>query len=254
MIDAQNDLLIINTEGKGYGPQGPRHIEKTEGNNKRIFSEAPPYEKMNLCNIHFHEAAEHKGGEFTKYAGNGDGLGFGTGWEYSGELSDEEKTPVNYFICPGNNGSLEVGDTIEVHFVHSTAQVTPGPTLGACLSESIINPQLRVEAQVYVIVNDDAAGADFEQQMYVDEVNGYWQAPNIPNDTGDAVQYEGSTTGPSYNTKGSPVQISWSVRPEVKKVTAESVNNWCGNNVFYEFEAQGVRNLVKARELLSEIN
>lgn len=24
---------------------------------------------MNLCNIHFHKNAEHKGGEFTVYAG-----------------------------------------------------------------------------------------------------------------------------------------------------------------------------------------
>jgi hypothetical protein len=31
---------------------------------------------MNLCNIHFHKNAEHKGGEFTQYAGNGDGDGF----------------------------------------------------------------------------------------------------------------------------------------------------------------------------------
>ena len=38
-------------------------------------------------------------------------------------------------ICPGEHGNLEPGDTIEVHYVHSTAQVEPGPTLGACLSD-----------------------------------------------------------------------------------------------------------------------
>lgn len=42
---------------------------------------------MNLCNIHFHKNAEHKGGEFTKYAGNGDGNGFQSGYKYSGKLS-----------------------------------------------------------------------------------------------------------------------------------------------------------------------
>ena len=47
--------------------------------------------------------------------------------------------------------------TIEVHYVFSSGQVTPGPTLGACLSETNINPQLRVEAQVFVLVNDEEA-------------------------------------------------------------------------------------------------
>ncbi len=44
-----------------------------------------------------------------------------------------------------------------MHYVYSTAQVKPGATLGACLSKSIGNPQLRVETQVYVAVNDKNA-------------------------------------------------------------------------------------------------
>jgi hypothetical protein len=49
------------------------------------------------------------------------------------------------------------GDIIEVHYVYSTAKVNPCPTLGACLSDSINNPQLRVETQVYVVVIDSKA-------------------------------------------------------------------------------------------------
>ncbi len=45
---------------------------------------------MNLCNIHLHKNAEHKGGEFTTYAGNGDGHGYLTGYKYSGHLSEAE--------------------------------------------------------------------------------------------------------------------------------------------------------------------
>jgi len=41
---------------------------------------------MTLCDIHFHENAEHKGGEFTTYAGNGNGHGYGTGFKYNGTL------------------------------------------------------------------------------------------------------------------------------------------------------------------------
>lgn len=34
---------------------------------------APPFQQMNLCNIHFHKNAEHKGGEFTAVASKGHG-------------------------------------------------------------------------------------------------------------------------------------------------------------------------------------
>ena len=61
-------------------------------------------------------------------------------------LSEAELAATDGAICPHETGSLYPGDTIELHYVHTTASVTPGPTLGACLSESIGNPQLRVEA------------------------------------------------------------------------------------------------------------
>ena len=149
-------------------------------------------------------------------------------------------------------GSLEPGDTIEVHFVHSTAKVTPGPTLGACLSEALINPQLRVETQVFVLVNDSNA-LDFTELTAIGEVNGYQQALNIPANTGAPVQYPGSTTGPGYNVAGSPLQVSWSVRPRVAKVNIETVGAWFSDNVFDEDHAHGVRNLVVNPDLLSDI-
>ena len=207
---------------------------------------------MNLCNIHFHESAEHKGGDFTKYVGNGDGAGHKTGFAYSGELTAAELAPIGGEIGDKGHGGLVPGDTIEVHYVHSSAQVTPGPTLGACLSESIMNPQLRVETQVYVLVNDPAA-LDFVQLTAIGEVNGFQQALNIPDNTGTPVQYAGSTTGPSYNEAGSPLQVSWSVRPKVAKVDINSVGEWFKGNVFDEKYAHGVRNLVVNPDLLSAI-
>ena len=53
-------------------------------------------------------------------------------------------------------GSVE-GDTIEVHWVHTTCDVDPGKGLGSCLSDACANPQLRVEAQVFLVVNDENA-------------------------------------------------------------------------------------------------
>lgn len=252
-IAAQRDVLARNTAGKGFGPQSPRDIDSATGANQRIFSTAPDHEQMNLCNIHFHKHAEHKGGEFTTYAGNGDGLGYGTGYRYSGTLSESEQAPVDAAICPTGKDSLVPGDTIELHYVHTTADIEPGPTLGACLSDSIGNPQLRVETQVYVLVNDDSA-RDFAGLTELGVVDGYHQALNIPSDTGEPVQYAGSTTGPSYNENGSPLQVSWSVRPEVARVNIESVGAWCEDNIFDETGAHGVRNLVVNPDLLSEID
>lgn len=252
-ISAQNAVLEANTEGKGFGPQSPRDLSRRHGTNARTFSLAPPYQKMNLCNIHFHENAEHKGGEFTLFAGEGDGNGHQSGYRYSGTLSKRQSRPLPTDICAGKHGALQVGDTIELHYVHSSAQVTPGPTLNSCLSEDNLNPQLRVEALVLVLVNDDSA-ADFLSLTAVAERNGYHQALNMPQNAGTPVRYAGSTTGPSYNQKGSPLQVTWSVHPKVIKVNASSVGRWCENNPFNEHHAHGVRNLITSPRLLSRID
>lgn len=251
-IAKQRATLASSTDGAGFGPQAPRDIDSAAGSNQRIFEAAPAHTQMNLCNIHMHEGAEHKGKSFSKYAGNGNGNGYGTGFLYSGELSDTEAAPLSEEIGKGEHGGLQAGDTIEVHYVHTTAQVKPGPTLGACLSDAIKNPQLRVETQVYVLVNDDNA-MDFMALTEVAQVNGLYQAVNIPSDTGTAVQYAGSTTGPSYNEAGSPFQVSWSVRPEVAKVNIKTVGTWFNDNIFDENHAHGVRNLVTNPALLSPI-
>ncbi len=252
IITQQRHMLAENTMDAGFGPQSPRDIDAAEGHNPRAFEAAPASGQMNLCNIHFHENAEHKGGEFTTYAGNGDGHGYGTGFKYTGELTDAELAHYDKPVGATDHGDLQPGDTIEVHYVHTTAKVVPGPTLGSCLSESIDNPQLRVETQVYVLVNDDNA-RNFVDLTHLEEVDGLHQVPSIPSDTGTPVLYAGSTTGPGYNEKGSPLQVTWSVRPGVAKVSISSVDAWLNGNVFDEDHAHGVRNLVTNTDLLSQI-
>lgn len=252
VITEQRHNLAKNTQGTGFGPQSPRDIDSSTGSNSIAFNTAPSFAEMNLCNIHFHKNAEHKGGEFTKYAGNGDGHGYQSGYIYSGHLGKADLKPVNDKICPSKHGNLGPGDTIEVHYVHSTAQVKPGPTLGSCLSDSIKNPQLRVETQVYVLVNDSKA-LDFGELTKHGLKNQLYQALNIPTNTGTPIQYAGSTTGPGYNEKGSPFQVTWSVRPKVSRVNIKSVGEWCKGNVFNEDHAHGVRNLVVNPDLLSKI-
>ena len=252
VIAKQRLNLKKNTKGKGFGPQSPRNIDSALGSNQVVFGAAPAYSEMHLCNIHFHKYAEHAGGQYSKYAGNGDGNGYETGYVYSGNLTQNETLPVSREICPGKHGSLQAGDTIEVHYVHSSAQVKPGPTLGACLSDSINNPQLRVEAQVFVLVNDGGA-ENFMTLTEHGKENNFYHAKNIPDNTGTPIVYSGSTTGPGYNEEGSPFQVTWSVRPNVAKVNIDTVGKWCEKNVFNENQAHGVRNLVINTELLSPI-
>lgn len=252
VVEEQRAALQKNTDGKGFGPQSPRDIDQTDGTNLRKFGFAPNRTSMNLCNIHFHKNAEHKGGDFTTYAGNGDGKGKNTGYVFDGKLSKSQLEPVKQTICEAKGTSLQAGDTIEVHWVFSSAQVQPGPTLGACLAESTMNPGLRVEGQVFALVNDKNA-LDFNELAQVKTLNGYAQAPNIPADTGSPVEYLGSTTGPSYNEKASPLQVSWSVRPQTAMLDINSVGEWCKGNVFNEDHAHGVRNLVTNPALLSSM-
>lgn len=144
VIAQQHAKLAAATKDKGYGPQSPRDIDLRTGSDRRLFTLAPSYKNMNLCNIHMHVNAEHKGGEFTVYAGNGDGKGVGSGCQYNGTLSAAELTPVSDTICAGDHGSLHSGDTIEVHYVHTSAMAVPGATLNSCMSDAIKNPELRV--------------------------------------------------------------------------------------------------------------
>ncbi|NDI21996.1 MAG: hypothetical protein EBY76_02925, partial [Betaproteobacteria bacterium] len=101
---------------------------------------------------------------------------------------------------------------------------------------------------------NDPKAKDFRELAKHGVKAGFHQALNIPADTGKPVQYGGSTTGPAYNEQGSPLQVSWSVRPMVTKVHIDTVGAWCKANVFKEDHAHGVRNLVVQYELLSTIN
>lgn len=236
---------------EGYGPQTPRDIDSLMGENARSFSLAPDYSEMNLCNIHFHQNAEHKAKDFAIYAGEGKkGVGGGYQCAMSQTLSKSEMRTPKKNICNG----LEPGDTIEVHWVHTSCETTPGPTLGACLSDSCANPDLRVETQVFTLVNDSDA-LDFSDFAYDgNKVNGLHQAKSLSFNTGAPVEFAGSTTGPKYTEQVcSPLQVSWSVRPHCAKLDINTVGKWCESNVFDEDSAHGVRKLVVNPKLLSTI-
>lgn len=235
---------------QGYGPQTPRDITSKAGTNPRSFALAPPASALNLCNIHFHSNAEHKAPGFSVFAGEGEHGGYRCNETASLTPAELADPPPGQGACHG----LKPGDTIEVHWVHTSCAVTPGEGLGSCLSEQCANPQLRVEAQTFLVVNNPNAlsFADFAYDRA--GTNGLHQAKALPMDTGDPVVFLGSTTGPSY-TEGtcSPLQVTWSVRPTCAKVDIGSLSAWCAANVFNEDYAHGVRQLVTAPELLARI-
>lgn len=251
-IARQRATLAEASVGAGFGPQSPRDIDVPDGTNDRSFATAPEATEMTLCDIHFHENAEHKGGQFTAFAGNGDGAGNGTGFRYVGNLTAAELAPLAVKIGQSEHGDLVPGDTIEIHFVYSTAKATLGNGLGTCFTDSIANPQLRVEAVVGVLVNDTDA-ADFMELTFIESIGGLNQLPNLPDDLGTPVSYAGSTTGPGYNEVASPFQVTWNVHPNVLKIDINSLGAWLSNNPFDETHAHGVRNLVVNRDLLSQI-
>ncbi len=233
------------------GPQTPRDISIKSGVNPNLFALAPGSEQMNLCNIHTHTNAEHKGPGFSVYAG--DGVNGGYQCNDSASLTAAELTdPAN-----GNGAfkGVKPGDTIEVHWVHTSCDITPGEGLGSCLSETCTNPLLRVEAQAFLVVNDPDA-INFNDYAYAGTItNGLHQAKALPSNTGSPVVFRGSTTGPSYTQSTcSPLEVTWAVRPSCAKLDIGSLSEWAANgNVFNEAKSHGVRQLVTAPELLSEI-
>jgi hypothetical protein len=251
-VITDNSNIAEDSTCKGFGPQTPRDIDSTIGTNKRQFSLAPSYKLMNLCNIHFHNSAEHKAKNFSIHVDN-DAHGHGGGYQcaISKKLSPAELKAPSEDICNG----LKPGDTIEVHWVHSSCDITPGEGLGACLSESCANPDLRVETQVFTLVNS-AAAFKFDDFAYEGKkVKGFHQAKSLPIITGTSIEFLGSTTGPKYNNQQcSPLQVTWSVRPICAKLDINSLGAWCKSNVFNENHAHGVRALVTEPELLSPIH
>lgn len=245
----------------GYGPQTPRDIDNPTGSNRRVVVKSPKSAEMNLCNIHFHKNAEHKAKAFSIYAGDGDGHGNDSGYQcaISKDLSKSETRPTREPICKGAHGELKPGDTVEVHWVYTSCDIKgrdikPGAALNACLTTACANPQLRVETQVFTLVNDSNALDFSELDFEGNSVNGFLQPNRLPAGTGAPVEFIGSTTGPKYSEQNcSPLAVTWSVRPQCAKLDINTLGEWCKSNAFGEDHAHGVRALVTNRKLLAPI-
>ena len=171
------------------GPQSPRDIGEKAGSNPVTFDFAPDTTKMNLCNIHFHEAAEHKASGYSRLTGEGDHQGWACG-DADGPTGERHSG-----VGPGCKG-IALGDTVEVHWVYTSCDTGPGSGLGNCVSCPEEGRTLRVEGRVFRLTEDGADFADFDY----DEGSSPAQPKALPAAT-ELVQYLGSTTGPSFNSK-----------------------------------------------------
>ena len=234
------------------GPQTPRDIASLSGKNLMEFAMAPAASEMNLCNIHTHTNAEHKGPGFSVFVNDTDSGGYAC----NGAANLTATELLDPYQGEGAYKGVKPGDTIEVHWVHTSCDIEPGEGLGSCLTDTCTDPLLRVEAQVFLVVNDPENALDFTKMDYKGKAaNGMHQAGMIPSDTGTPVVFRGSTTGPSYDQSTcSPMKVTWSVRPDCARVDISSLHRWAEQgNVFNEKKSHGVRQLVTAPELLSPI-
>lgn len=253
------------TQCSAAGPQSPRDLTSETGTNTHAFALAPPAAGMNLCNIHFHKGAEHS-------ANVGVNEGFST-------LADTSKGYERGFVCNGTQTTdaqlaqlpedptgcegVKVGDTIEVHWVYSSCDVTPGKGLGSCVKEGS-TCQLRVESQVFLLINDQQPSTDpftnFANYDYRGKAgtDGRHQTWRLPPNMGNRVMsvYRGSTTNPAYDSDNacSPLEVTWAVRSNCQQLGLMSLHNWCRSNIFQEKEGHAPRMIVTKPELLSTID
>ena len=225
------------------GPQAPRDIDSAWGTNTTKFKTAFKTSKMNLCDIHYHWNAEHKSAAYSTFV---DTHSDHSGWAVVEPASTDPEERAEHDIAHLLDGDAHeigvmVGDTIEVHFVHTSCNVKykeldPDNGLGNCSTSVCANPQLRVVAQVFKVVEHDADVTDLDHPMKHDD---------------GRVVYTGSTTGSKYNNDHcSPLQVTWDVKKTPATINAHGLAHWSHE---HKQHAHAVRELVTHDDLLSPL-
>lgn len=265
------------------GPQSPKDLTSavlatsshgTRNPQAPIFTH-DQMNKMTITNVHFHLGAEHKSDNYASDAYTTDWAGSMTGGPYGYE---------NHPVRPGWFGTsgtvagraaeddvgepcvgMKIHDTIETHFVHSSAgkkQADDGDymliddgLLTAVNGRGLRNPYVHVEAVVYEILSDTEAASDaaaFTPTGSLLETP--W--PSSPGET-EYVRYVGSSTGESYDgntveadAKCSPFIINWGVDLRLHKVSATTMQNFCAlmasNGLKKDVKVHGSRELLNS--------
>jgi len=222
-------------------PQAPRDLTDGAGGNmvpKAATLNEVQAEALPLANVHFHLGAEHKSEEYSDAT---DSVAYDAthnsqsrrlaanprpGYMCSNaHLTETQRAAYNFVHCLG---SVEVGKSYEVHYVHSSAGYSTEDLAGttdidlmddglggAANGRGIRNPMIVVQAQIFHLVNDGP---------YIDDMLHGWSVVGHEN----SVKYAGSTTGPSHdNQVCSPYAITWHVDKACHVVSPASFDNLC---------------------------
>jgi len=243
------DVKCISSAIEGKSPQSGANVTKGYKGGMVVDNEPidTPYLLHHMCpvNVHFHYGTEHYSyGEYDEFGSgpvrNSDSNDLGRRLELNARKGfmcrhydrDDAKfnTPYVWKHCLG----VEVGETYEVHWPHSAAGAcgtlnqyqTPYYDGVFCnmdvlgdLSRS--EEQIGVQAQVFVIVND-------ENYYYPDLMRGMI----VDGDYGkDIAYYTGSTTGTTRDnemcSRYSP--ITWQVDRKCHMISASSFDKMCAD-------------------------
>lgn len=221
------------------GPQAPRDLSTTNGAFHRgakiptapVLTDAQAM-SMFQTNVHFHLGAEHKSDEYNDGRASEE---YDKAHAHGRHLLAESPRPG--FMCPNVGlsaellddshvwehckGEMHVGNSYEVHYVHSSAgkkeEFLEDGLSSAAGGGLIANPMVVVEAVVFHIV----AGEEIGQANLMHG----WEAT----DHSGALAYSGSTTGTGNNNDEvcSPYVVTWHVDPQCHQVTAAAFDNMC---------------------------
>lgn len=234
------------------------------------------YKKAGLCpvNVHWHRGAEHYSlGEYDE-GGRGP-----TGEHNEYEENDRrrlaggDKEVRQGFRCHHHDAKderftkeydwkhckdMQVGETYEIHWPHSAAgdcgtkwQYQTPFYDGVFCKDDVLTltntaKKVGVQAQVFVVINDDSAGYMFDDLidgMYINEARGFGS---------DMAIYTGSTTGTSRSNEvcSKYTPITWQVDRKCHVISAKSFDKLCkemkmqADNMEPDTHAHGARELV----------
>jgi len=208
-------------------PQAPRDVSAGATGTRNSRVKVVPfatYQSMTHVNTHFHLGAEHKSTGEYDIPGTASSVSSATpGYRCdTTTLESNQMAAYDFQYCK----EVEVGETYELHWVHSNNGIGLGGGLGGAFARGQ-NPTVSVAAQVFVVVNDPSkAISNLVDKIQQNGQSGFYVR-----------SYMGSTTGGSYdNEVCSPYTVSWHVDPTCRLVDAASFDQMC--KTLKEFDAE----------------
>lgn len=195
-------------------PQSPRDLTANAVGHKAWRVEPLDVETVSRL-VHtttlFYHGAEHKSDEYQDEHHDHDG--FACNAAAIAKVTDTQKKHFKFQHCR----DVKVGHTYEIQWYYSSGGKGLHKEIDGVF-ERQQNPYVAAQAQVYVIVNDEAYQSNSSLAWG-------WNSKIVQ----DAVRYSGSSTDNKYNNGDhcSPVSVSWHVDKQCHFLSAKSFDRMC---------------------------